>query len=192
MLDKIEDYQKFAIRTIKQDSKTRMILHCTMGMSGEIGEFIEIGGGDIQARKLELGDCMWYAANLCELMELQIQEIIVAAQARDRTMEHTVELGYLPADIRGVIWAARLCDFVKKMVFYGKEIDVVAINTPLIKYIGSVVDIAAMYNLDMYDVLRANIAKLETRYPNLVFDAQNALNRNYDAEELATQEPIDQ
>lgn len=192
MLDRIEDYQKFAIRTIKQDSTNRMILHCTMGMVGELGEFIEIGGVDNQNRKLELGDCMWYAANLCEILGLQIHEIIETADARDRTREHTVDFGFLPAEIRGVIWSAQLCDMVKKVVFYGKQIDTGMVSSAVTKYVGAMVDLSAMHNLDMFEVLRANIAKLEARYPNLVFDAQNALHRDYDAEEIAAQEPIDQ
>jgi NTP pyrophosphatase (non-canonical NTP hydrolase) len=191
MLDKIEDYQKFAIRTIKPDSRNRLILRCTMGMVGEIGEFIEIAGLDTMKRKLELGDCMWYAANLCEVLGLSIHEILVNAQSRDIGRNYPNSFGYLPAEVRAVIWAAHLCDLVKKIVFYNKTVDDGLLITPLTNYIGALVDLADIHSLPVYEVLRANIAKLEERYPNLVFDAQNALNRNYDAEELATQNPVD-
>ena len=78
MLEKIEDYQKFAIRTMKQESVQRMMLHCTMGMVGEIGELIEVGGLDSMKRSLELGDCLWYAANMCQILGLEIHEIIAS------------------------------------------------------------------------------------------------------------------
>jgi NTP pyrophosphatase (non-canonical NTP hydrolase) len=191
MLEKIEDYQKFAIRTMKQESVQRMMLHCTMGMVGELGELIEVGGLDSMKRSLELGDCLWYAANMCQILGLEIHEIIAEAEARDREIIQSYDFLYMPPDIRAVIWAAQLTDIIKKEFFYGKEYvrgDVISI---LKKYIVAIVDLTYLHSLTVFGVARNNIAKLEARYPNLVFNADDAVNRNYEAEEEATSQPVD-
>ena len=191
MLERIEDYQEFAVRTIKQESMQRMILHCTMGMSGEIGEFLEIAGMDMEKRNFELGDCFWYAANMCQLFGMRFEQVVAEAQLRDRSVLSQYDFLYLPSDIRAIIWSAKLTDIVKKEFFYGKAYVIPEMSTILKNYIVAIVDLAFQYSIDVFSICRNNIAKLEIRYPGLTFNADQAINRNYEAESEAINNPID-
>lgn len=81
--------------------------------------------------------------------------------------------------------AGEIIDLVKKSVFYGRELD----GKLLIEEIG---DMLWYTNLLIHaagstwgEVMAANIAKLEARYPDLRFDADRANNRDTDAEQAA-------
>lgn len=69
----MNEYQKFAARTINQDLKLREIeLHALHGLSAEVGEIHSIfqkyyQGHEIDAGALrkEVGDLLWFIAELC-------------------------------------------------------------------------------------------------------------------------------
>jgi len=78
--------------------------------------------------------------------------------------------------------AGEIADTVKKSFAYGKKLD----KDNLLEECGDLVWFLNLmiHNLDLTweQVLAANIAKLEKRYPNLRFDAEHALNRNKQVE----------
>jgi NTP pyrophosphatase (non-canonical NTP hydrolase) len=86
------DYQKQAARTLIDrpgfdlDDTHMMILWNALGLAGEAGEVAEmVKKGILHQHGLfydkmakELGDCLWYIAALCTIMELDMGEIMAA------------------------------------------------------------------------------------------------------------------
>lgn len=81
--------------------------------------------------------------------------------------------------------AGEIADVVKKVVFHTKPLD----RSHLLEEVG---DLLWYVNLMIHtldsswgEVMAANIAKLEARYPDLRFDAERANNRDTAAEQAA-------
>ena len=81
--------------------------------------------------------------------------------------------------------SGEIVDYVKKGVFYGRNVD----PMKLMEELG---DLAWYMNLMMNHLgyswgmlFDMNIKKLSTRYPDLKFDADRAINRDDDAEQAA-------
>lgn len=81
--------------------------------------------------------------------------------------------------------AGEIIDYVKKGVFYGKDMD----TRHLVEEVG---DLMWYINLLVFDlgvtwdeVLTTNIKKLEARYPDAKFNADHAINRDKEAEQAA-------
>lgn len=78
-----------------------------------------------------------------------------------------------------------IADVVKKHVFYGKNLDkqhLLEEAGDLLWYVNLLIHATGS---DWPTVLAANIAKLEARYPNLRFDAAQAISQNKEAETTA-------
>lgn len=89
----IKEYQEKAERTISPQDKALdrldttvhiQIIHSILGMSGEVGELssaLEKYGWygrelDVLNIKEELGDILWYMAELCQCLNLDLEEIM--------------------------------------------------------------------------------------------------------------------
>lgn len=81
----IQEYQAFCAQGVLEPTKARgpeMIFG--LGLTGEAGEVADIikkhfGHGkllDINHMSEELGDVMWYVANLCNVFNLDLQKVI--------------------------------------------------------------------------------------------------------------------
>ncbi|MCB0014669.1 MAG: nucleoside triphosphate pyrophosphohydrolase family protein [Anaerolineales bacterium] len=79
-----KDYQVQAWRTANEpEDVERQLLLWTVALAGEVGEFCNVvkkkvgHGHDISKEKLadELGDCLWYAASLCTLLDIDMAEV---------------------------------------------------------------------------------------------------------------------
>lgn len=79
------EYQKLAMRTVNPSlTKKDMLVNGVMGLNGESGEVIDIvkkhmfqgHGLDVDKIKKELGDVMWYVAEICESLDITIDEIM--------------------------------------------------------------------------------------------------------------------
>lgn len=86
----LNEYQKFARKTAIYPDVGHNIVYPALGIGGEAGEIQEKikkilrdkGGiantGDIRAIRNELGDLLWYIANLAEELGLPLNEIAVS------------------------------------------------------------------------------------------------------------------
>ena len=78
--------------------------------------------------------------------------------------------------------AGEVADIIKKHYAYGKPLD----TLHLIEEVGDIMfylnGLLAEIDVDWDEVLAVNIKKLEARYPDLKFNADNAINRDVDAE----------
>jgi NTP pyrophosphatase (non-canonical NTP hydrolase) len=82
----LNEYQDFVSHGIRPEAagKNRMV-HFALGLAGETGEVCdaikkrEYHGRDISIEhiKEEIGDVMWYIANLCNEFEFDLNDVIV-------------------------------------------------------------------------------------------------------------------
>lgn len=79
-----EQYQDDAKRTLKRGESQQFDLnHMAMGLCGEAGELVDcikkhtVYGKPLDLDNLaeELGDALWYIANVCNLMEWSFEQI---------------------------------------------------------------------------------------------------------------------
>lgn len=81
----IKDYQKFASRAIRKESEGKnLIVGFALGLGGEAGEVLD----DIKKREYhgrnisiehtaeELGDVMWYVANIATQLGFSLEDIL--------------------------------------------------------------------------------------------------------------------
>ena len=78
-------YQKLAMKTVNPElTKKDMLVNGVMGLNGESGEVIDIvkkhmfQGHDLDIEKIkkELGDVMWYIAEISEALDINMNEVM--------------------------------------------------------------------------------------------------------------------
>lgn len=81
----IQEYQKQVLRTFPNLGNTEKdILHMLLGLSTEIGELHDIykkslaygKNIDLPHVNEEVGDIMWYIANLCNILEFDLSNVL--------------------------------------------------------------------------------------------------------------------
>lgn len=77
--------------------------------------------------------------------------------------------------------SAEMMDNLKKHIYYGKEIDILNLKEEIGDVLWYIALLCNDLNVNMIDMMKANIQKLKTRYPNK-FSNDSALNRNLDNE----------
>ena len=79
----LDQYQALALRTSREGDPDELLVNWTLGLCGESGEFADIvkkqrfhgHKQDKEALKNELGDVLWYVANLCETLGLSMGDV---------------------------------------------------------------------------------------------------------------------
>lgn len=177
---KWEDYKANAMRTfahnnsINEDdelfNKKINELHCVIGISTEIGEFIQaIENNDRVNATEEIGDIFWYTANL--------ERLVVPTGLS------------FPYDEKGITVFAdeflvsiqNLVDIYKKAVFYGSDIDYEKVLWYIKEIKKTCVGMLSMNDINPEDVMETNIKKLAIRYPEK-FTREDAEQRDLFAE----------
>lgn len=176
-------YQQLALRTVKPDTKLGVIGHCAMGVSGEAGELLELPFGDTGKRIGEMGDCLWYSAVMADALGMDFNTVV--ANAELVLKDPSSPFPSMTSTCRAVVWASRIVDRLKKTIYYGKELDEVALTNELTHYVSALLLACAEAGIMLLYVAHVNIKKLEARYPNLSFDSEAAINRDYQAESKA-------
>jgi NTP pyrophosphatase (non-canonical NTP hydrolase) len=80
------EYQELAQRTDGTTTTTDKLTNGCFGLAGESGEFIDMvkkhffHGHTLDGAKCqkELGDCLWYIAQLCSALGLTLEEVMIA------------------------------------------------------------------------------------------------------------------
>lgn len=75
--------------------------------------------------------------------------------------------------------AGEVADLVKKILFHGHPLDREKIREELGDVLWYVADLATTLNIDLSDVAKANLEKLEERYPS-GFSAERSVHRKKD------------
>ena len=80
-----KEYQKLAMVTLNKDlTKKDMLSNGVMGLCGESGEVIDVvkkhlyQGHELDKNKIkdELGDVMWYVAEICDSLDLSLDDVL--------------------------------------------------------------------------------------------------------------------
>lgn len=173
----IRDYQKAAMRT-SPDGHDRMLNGC-MGLIGESGEVVDIvkkwkfqSGDHAQLPKDkmidELGDVLWYCAELCTGMKEDMLSMCKMWCADKLEYDGRLHIEAL--------FLARLAQSVVDAWLYPDE------YTPTIQYTVSYIVDLVSYLLERYcdsslqECMEHNIEKLLKRYPD-GFDPERSLHR---------------
>ena len=146
--------------------------HMSMGIIEECEELVT--AKDATNVKEEIGDLLWFSAQYCEKNEIDFTaQIIIAAEASQN---------WQPS--HSAPWSKLLTLTKKELAYTGfvPEYDarVEAINTILT----FTIFIMLFHELELDDVLQTNFNKLNTRYKAKAFAAENAINRDLEAERI--------
>lgn len=132
------------------------LLHAVVGLQTEATEALVAGYNDDRDNLAEeLGDLLWYAAIAADEFEATFSELMMLADPPSSNMALDLAMA-----------ASAALDHLKKVTFYGREID----RLFLARKVGTILSIVhATAQQDLgygLDVLQeANIAKLRVRYP---------------------------
>lgn len=156
----------------RHESDANALACCAMGLAEEAGEVTNAARGDGARRETviaELGDVVWYAVTAANRLDCTEMDAFAGG-------DHWSTYGR-----DGLLWmlhgeAAKFSGAMKKALFHGRGID--AQRAELLLRIGNVLRIvyalAPAYGSTLFDVQRANVAKLRARYPSGGFSAAEA------------------
>ena len=81
----LNEYQNLALRTMKKfDLRREQEINGLLGLAGETGEVCDmlkkhyvLGGGELNKDALvkELGDVLWYVAELCDAFDFTLEDV---------------------------------------------------------------------------------------------------------------------
>lgn len=160
--------------------------HCVLGLCSEFSELkddITVLDSEINYLE-EYGDLIWYINLGFDALDLKLDNI---------NADHYDVEDFDDVDHVGIL-SGHLADKVKRLVFYGTDIDKLNEKTQstlreditsLLSHLKKVFEVGCeMRGLDISDVLERNIAKLAKRYPDK-FSQERAENRDLVAEKKA-------
>jgi len=173
----VVDFQKYAKRTCPNlGSSGNNASHMALGIYTELGELYtalhhtQKDIDEVNVRE-ELGDIMWYIANMATLIDYPLMEVTAG--------NHTFGFNELFKQ------STVLADVIKKHMAYGKELDVQKVTDELFLLNIMCHNFYDMgIKVDLHLAMEKVIAKLRIRYPEK-FTAEAALNRDLDAERSA-------
>lgn len=164
----VKNYQKFANRTLASLGKRAYDgAHMILGFTTELGELQEgIDNNNIVNIMEESGDTYWYIANACSIYGLSFEQTIKTAH----------EQGSF-----GSFKLHEIADLFKRELAYGKEMNIILLQTNLVQLVQYLQYISDYYSLNLENTLQKNIDKLYARYPDK-FDGDLAINRDTEKE----------
>ena len=187
------EYQTLAARTFAHlPSVEDDLIHMVAGIVGEFGEIVDLlkksfaYGKELDRKELikELGDFTWYSSQLYTLYEEEYEMdeceeyfFLTGQEAVRGALLHS--LNVMPA----IAEAADVTPTLEWNCNAGKA------NSRIFRLLDTLFtfpsEICQFFGIQIHEVLEANIKKLEARYPDLRFDADRAINRDHDAEDVA-------
>lgn len=196
------DFQAEAARTggtdLHPDRQMQGLVCAALGLAGEAAEVLSLviypntGMGDCVAQ--EVGDVLWYAAHLCNVLGWRMSGVTapdmssVAPVSRrwdtiryfheDHCLtERDPEMAKVFAS-RVMIYAARIADTVKKVACHGQPLEshLSTISDALNSLIGNLVLTCDAKGLRLDGAARLNVEKMRKRYPN-GFTTEDSIDR---------------
>lgn len=156
------------------------LLHASLGLTTELKEFRDAQASlDIKNQIEELGDLPWYLAVIYNLLpygaQIEVTKYVEPKEGLDPEF-----------------YVAQIADIAKRVVFYGTDMHtpskhypdgmLVALVDCVTKLLCWVDETARLLNINVVEVWEANIKKLEKRYPDLSFNAEQAIVRDIENE----------
>jgi NTP pyrophosphatase (non-canonical NTP hydrolase) len=160
------EYRSLAQRTANPSSPNRLAV-AALGLVGETAELI--AEEDTSSITLELGDVMWYVAELSTIMggEIPSSDSFAVIYKNLSSYRLCIEL---------VVQTGGLADYVKKVVGHGHGMD----PSRILSYLDAIVQIlrwlANRQQFSFEGALEQNIDKLRRRYPD-GFQTEKSISR---------------
>jgi NTP pyrophosphatase (non-canonical NTP hydrolase) len=162
-------------------------IHCAaLGLAGESGEAVEYISGsilgvmpsdDLLKIRGELGDVLWYIAELSAAFEISMETLalIVAALPPADGVKSPGKGVRLYTDL--TIWSGKTVDYIKKVAHHKHQIDVSKLADMLARTLHAVIGLTYFFSFTMEIVANANLEKLLVRYPEGRFTTARSINR---------------
>lgn len=175
----LDEYQALAMRTAKVfDRPEDNLSHAAIGFASELMEFAcaDEGGPTL----LELGDMLWYPTYLAGCLKVPLSYCAATAAS------------WVPKSTPPELVIACFLSRIKRIVFYGRELDSNAIDL-LMRDVGALVDIvrslAEGRGSSLEFVMETNINKLRARFPVAYSDAAALAQADGTGSNHATHQP---
>jgi len=152
----LTDYQELASRTASQHPMMLRLAVAGLGLAGETAELI--GEEDPTKLPLELGDVMWYVAEIATCLGLKL------SSSDSNTIQYSKMSSYnLSNEL--VVQTGTLADYIKKVVGHGHALVPGKVQVCLDGIIQNLQWICHRQGIDFDTCLEQNIDKLRKRYP---------------------------
>lgn len=171
----LSEFQDSCQRTRNPNlTQEKYLLNAVMGLAGEAAETLEIvfrhagNLNDTMVREivlLEIGDIMWYAADLCTTLGYRLGQVTtidldhVSEPWRARTPDSVTFATQL------MIVTGKSLEATKKHVFHGKPLNEDTLKMVLSRVLLYATLLASTLELQLEHVCSRNVEKLKTRYP---------------------------
>lgn len=187
-MNNIQEYQEAAVRTFESKGYELDIAAMTLGVAGEVGEFVELLNEDssIGDIKKEAGDVLWYLATISHIVpDLSLESVLQADEFDEIEewicREFPFDMPNIPGVLSGTIRelncdTAKLCDMVKKHVHQGHSLDMYELEEAMRGVFITLAYTCLFYGISLKDVAQKNIDKLMKRYPD-GFSPEASINR---------------
>ena len=171
------EYKKLSEKTLSTqfhcDKQVENLLH---GVSGVITELEELlGWNDEVNKKEEVADVFWYIALLDRELDLNLE-------IPTYNIEFT-QIGNDALITQSFKTSSLLLDFLKKKLFYNKNIDTKSFSDLTKSLFESMCVFCSVNDIDVESILDTNIEKLKARYGDK-FSSDKAINRNLEKERM--------
>lgn len=174
----LSEYQTLALVTANKTNPTTLRLAVAgMGLAGEAAEVLEVIHQvsdhqplDLNKLNKELGDVLWYIAELASTCDLSLVDIVIPLPDRFISVPDWVIRGrsqdlLLESALTLMVQVGKTTDYLKKIVGHNHPTDKEKILQQIALCLRAVLDVCHNAKLSMSDVCDANIAKLKLRYP---------------------------
>jgi len=170
------EYKELSEKTLSteffHDDKVDRLLHAVVGVITELEELIE-WGTDKVGKSEEIIDIFWYLAIIGREYDMELPD------------QKCVEESFIYSEDKNILMmfknSAILLDFLKKKLYYNKEINVDVFKSTSLFLMSNVIKYSNDNNIDIKRGFDTNIAKLKSRYGEK-FSSERAINRDTDKE----------
>lgn len=184
-IQSVAEYQKLARRTCaKLNTRKDDLVHMNLGIITEVGEALDVIKKFLAYKKPmdlvnlgeEIADLCWYLSNRGDMFFVVDFETIEASCSFKESEEEFKKTGLQISSLEQAIYA---------LITLIPESEDFRTTKEFVEYPNLVIlkSVAEYFELDFYQLLTNNIAKLEARYPEK-FTEESALNRDLGRERI--------
>lgn len=174
-----KSYIELAVRTAAPLSGRTNLLHSMLGVSGELLELYQALGAEHLERNAivkEAGDVLWYYALFYDCYSAPSDDIFVDdwRNAVDTALDMKAPVDYMAM----VTCSDKLIALIKKEMCYGTFAALTDVHELYRTALSLLAHLFKAHNIELVEVLDANIEKLSKRYVQGTFDKTAATTHN--------------
>jgi NTP pyrophosphatase (non-canonical NTP hydrolase) len=174
--------EKTLSREFHNNKKDELLLHALLGVNTELEELLSWNKDDVNKQE-EIADIFWYIAILDRELDLKLEfsKKEYTKLLKIKNFFHRVFNTNNNKVLNTYKTCSLLLDFLKKKLYYNKEIKTNEFKTLSVKLFDQIVEFGERNNVDIEYILERNIEKLRARYGDK-FTSERAINRDLENE----------